>query len=271
MSASLYKKLFLILSFASVSLLVFIFGFLLGQKNNSFQVLSEKAFENEAALDRNTRSPDFINEQIDEKEFQENRYLVTKVIDGDTINVLINGKSETLRLIGVDTPETVDPRKPIQCFGKEASDKARSLLLGKNVLLESDPTQGERDRYQRLLRYVFLENGENFNLIMIRDGFAHEYTYNTPYKYQAEFVAAEKFAQENNLGLWSPNACDSSLNSNDPGPLDTTVQTSNFSCNCSKLCGQIATCDEAYYQLNSCGCSARDADGDGVPCETLCR
>lgn len=83
---------------------------------------------------------------------------VISVTDGDTLKINLNGNIETLRLIGIDTPETVDPRKPVQCFGQESSDKAKQLLSGKKVSLEADPTQGERDQYGRLLRYVFLED-----------------------------------------------------------------------------------------------------------------
>jgi micrococcal nuclease len=136
-------------------------------------------------------------------------YKVQRVIDGDTISVSINGKNETLRLIGMDTPETVDPRKPVQCFGREASAKAKEILTGKMVRLEDDRTQSNRDKYQRLLRYVFLEDGTFFNKLMIEEGYAHEYTYQSnPYKYQAEFMEAEKQARENNRGLWSPDSCD---------------------------------------------------------------
>ncbi len=128
---------------------------------------------------------------------------VIRVIDGDTIKVLINNKEDTVRLIGIDAPETVDPRKPVQCFGKEASDKAEEILDGKTITLESDSTQGDRDKYQRLLRFVFL-NDLNFNKFMISEGFAHEYTYKSnPYKYQLEFIAAEKSARENRKGLWA--------------------------------------------------------------------
>ncbi|MDO8728733.1 MAG: thermonuclease family protein [bacterium] len=73
-------------------------------------------------------------------------YEVMRVVDGDTIDININGQTERLRLIGINTPETVDPRKPVECFGKEASEKARSILSGKRIVLESDPTQGERDK-----------------------------------------------------------------------------------------------------------------------------
>jgi len=132
---------------------------------------------------------------------------VTRVVDGDTIKVLINNKEDTVRLIGIDTPETVDPRKPVQCFGKEASDKAKEVLTGKTITLESDPSQGEKDKYQRLLRYVFL-NDLNFNKFMISEGYAHEYTYKSnPYKYMEEFKNAERIAREENKGLWNENAC----------------------------------------------------------------
>jgi len=104
-------------------------------------------------------------------------YNVVDVVDGDTVKVNINGVVTTLRLIGMDTPETLDPRKPVQCFGKEASAKAKELLLGKNVRLENDPTQTELDKYGRALRYLYLEDGTLYNEIMIGDGYAHEYTY----------------------------------------------------------------------------------------------
>ena len=135
-------------------------------------------------------------------------YPVTQVVDGDTIKVLMNNQTETIRLIGLDTPETVDPRKAVQCFGQEASNKAKELLTGKMVTLEADSTQGERDKYDRLLRYAFLEDGTLFNKLMISEGYAHEYTYGSnPYKYQADFQAAEVEARENNRGLWSAETC----------------------------------------------------------------
>lgn len=132
---------------------------------------------------------------------------VIRVVDGDTIEVSLNSKKETIRLIGIDAPEIVDPRRNIECFGKEASEKAKDILNGKTIKLESDPTQGERDKYQRLLRYVFLHD-LNFNKFMIGSGYAHEYTYHSnPYKYQTEFEGAEKQARENKIGLWSDNVC----------------------------------------------------------------
>jgi len=157
-----------------------------------------------------TIKPELVDteaENPEEREISENTYMVLKVVDGDTLDVNIQGKVERLRLIGIDTPETVDPRKPIQCFGKEASDKAKELLIGKSVGLEIDESQGERDKYGRLLRYVFLPDGTNFNLYMISEGYAHEYTYDEAYKYQVEFKQAEAEARNTQKGLWSPETC----------------------------------------------------------------
>ncbi len=135
-------------------------------------------------------------------------FLVDHVVDGDTFSIMVNGKKETIRLIGIDTPEVVDPRKPVQCFGIEASNKAKELLIGKTVKLTNDPTQGERDKYKRLLRYAFLEDGTNFNQYMIKEGYAHEYTYQSnPYQFQTEFKAAEIYARENQKGLWADGVC----------------------------------------------------------------
>jgi micrococcal nuclease len=134
-------------------------------------------------------------------------YSVTDVVDGDTVKININGTIETLRLIGLDTPETVDPRKEVQCFGKEASNKGKELLTGKKVRLEKDPTQGDKDKYGRTLAYIYTESGIFYNKYMIEQGYAHEYTYNSAYKYQAEFKQAQRNAEANKVGLWSPSTC----------------------------------------------------------------
>lgn len=134
-------------------------------------------------------------------------YSVVRVIDGDTFEVIINDKKQKIRVIGINTPEINDPRKTVECFGKEASEKAKKLLLGKKVRLEKDPTQEEIDKYGRLLRYVFFEDGTDFGLTMIKEGYAFEYTYNIPYKYQQQYKQAQKQAEENKKGLWSDDGC----------------------------------------------------------------
>ncbi len=136
----------------------------------------------------------------------ENTYTVSKVVDGDTIEVLINGQKEKIRLIGVNTPETVDPRKKVECFGKEASSFLKNLLSGKKVSLVSDESQGEKDKYGRLLRYVYLD-GLFVNKEIIEKGFGYEYTYHLPYKYQKDFKEAQQKAKDNSLGLWKDGVC----------------------------------------------------------------
>jgi micrococcal nuclease len=134
-------------------------------------------------------------------------YPVVKVVDGDTIVVSVDGTNQTVRLIGLDTPEVVDPRKVVQCFGKEASARAKNLLTDTQVRLEADPTQDERDKYGRILRYVFLADGSMYNLETIRQGYAHEYTYRIPYQYQQQFRLAEAEARQAERGLWSSQTC----------------------------------------------------------------
>ena len=132
-------------------------------------------------------------------------YHVMKVVDGDTIQVSVTGKVddlETVRFIGINTPETVDPRKEVECFGHEASNKTKELLTNQNVFLENDETQTDRDKYGRLLRYVLLENKTNVNQYLVQEGYAYEYTYKFAYKYQSDFKAAQKYAKENGKGLW---------------------------------------------------------------------
>ena len=171
-------------------------------------------------------------------------YSVVKVVDGDTIDVVIDDKTERLRLIGINTPETADPRKPVECFGREASNRAKELLDGKKVSLESDPLQGERDKYGRLLRYVFLENGSNFNLKMIEDGYAYEYTYDGSYKYQQEFKLAQKKAEENKTGLWGE-GCQSH-------PIVTTPEQATAAGSCN-IKGNINAKKEKIFHSPGCG------------------
>jgi len=132
---------------------------------------------------------------------------VVRVVDGDTVDVNLDGQVVRLRLIGIDTPEIVDPRTSIQCFGREASAKAHELLDRQTVTVEADTTQDDVDRYGRLLRYIWLPDGRLFNQEMIDQGYAFEYTYRVPYKYQAEFKQAERDAREQQRGLWSPQTC----------------------------------------------------------------
>lgn len=134
-------------------------------------------------------------------------YQVVKVVDGDTLEVDLNGTTTKIRIIGIDTPETVDPRKPVQCFGKEASNKAKEILSNQLVTLVADQSQGNTDKYKRLLRYVYLPDGTDYGLYMISNGYAHEYTYDIPYEHQAQYKQAQADAMNGDKGLWSPNTC----------------------------------------------------------------
>ncbi len=131
-------------------------------------------------------------------------YKVVKVVDGDTLVVERNGREDKVRLIGVDTPELKHPRKEVECFAIEASKKAKDLLLGKRVKLADDPSQYDKDRYGRLLRYVYLPDGIFVNELLIKEGYAYEYTYQTKYAFQEEFKQAEEQAKDGRIGLWGP-------------------------------------------------------------------
>lgn len=122
---------------------------------------------------------------------------VKRVVDGDTIE-LTDGQK--LRYIGIDTPETKDPRRAVGCFGKEAALKNKELVEGKEVRLEKDVS--ETDKYGRLLRYVWAQD-LFVNEYLVKNGYAHASTYPPDVKYQNVFKQAEVYARENNLGLWS--------------------------------------------------------------------
>lgn len=126
---------------------------------------------------------------------------VVDTIDGDTITVLIDGKEQTVRLLGVDTPETKDPRRGVQCFGHAASEFTRSLLQGKAVRLLADPFETDRDDYGRLLRYVYLEDGSLVNETLVEQGYAFAYEkYPTVRTESLKLLEAK--AKEQQRGLW---------------------------------------------------------------------
>ncbi len=134
-------------------------------------------------------------------------YHVIKVLDGDTLIANVAGHEVTVRLLGINTPETIDPRKPVECFGPEASAKAKELLSGKDIYIEKDllkeKSKGDYDVYGRVLAYVKMSEGFFYNEYMIEQGFAREYTFNNEkYKYQKDFKSAQKSAKKSKLGLW---------------------------------------------------------------------
>lgn len=142
---------------------------------------------------------------------------VVKVVDGDTVEVEITARSEgpgaglaevgreyPVRLIGIDTPESVKPGSPVECFGREASSAAKALLDGAKVRLVKDVE--ETDRYDRLLRYVYLE-AEMANARLVANGYASAYTYPPNTRWSSLFVQLQREAREAQRGLWSPGSC----------------------------------------------------------------
>ena len=129
-------------------------------------------------------------------------YPVVYVVDGDTFKTRVAGKTITVRLLGVNTPETVDPRRNVECYGPEASQAVKGLISGQKVLMKLNPQRERRDKYGRYLAYVYLENGLFLNEYVLQEGLAREYTYGRPYTFQAEFRAIEAEAQAGQKGLW---------------------------------------------------------------------
>jgi len=193
------KRRTILQTIALISVLIAVFYSLTNEKYEpSLDVPSNRATENLVATDS--------AEEVQKDQRVQVQFL--KVVDGDTINVLIDGKEERIRIIGINTPETVDPRRPVECFGAEAKQKAEEIFNNnKTVFLEQDPSQSNRDRYNRLLRYIFLPDGTDYGKFMIENGFAYEYTYDSPYKYQIIYKLAQQKAQEEKRGLWAENAC----------------------------------------------------------------
>lgn len=125
---------------------------------------------------------------------------VTRIIDGDTIEVLLNGESERVRYIGIDTPESVDPRRDPECFGSEAAKENERLVLGKTVRLKKDVS--ERDRYGRLLRFVYVDT-TLINEVLVEEGYATAATFPPDVSMAETFRSAEQTARENKSGLWA--------------------------------------------------------------------
>ena len=200
---------------------------------------------------------------------QEETYSVVKVIDGDTIK-LENG--EAVRYIGIDTPETVHPSKPVQCFGKEASDKNKELVEGKVVKLEKDIT--DRDKYGRLLRYVWV--GDLFvNDYLVREGYAYAYTYPPDVKYSEQFVQAQREARENNRGLWAGCLEQEVAEETPSPPAESTLPEEETNCSYNAYnCSDFSTHAEAQRVFEVCGgvnndIHKLDSDKDGLACESL--
>ena len=268
----IFDKRNIVIAIMSIIILILGFSLLIGDKGKTEQnVAGVQTDPSSTAV-----SKDIPTSRTDTRQ----KATLVKVVDGDTIAVSISGKNETVRIIGIDTPEVVDKIKTVECFGKEASDFARLTLQdNKTVLLEYDPTQGERDKYNRLLRYVWINSGEtDFGKLIIEGGYASEYTYNLPYKYQNEYKQAERKAREAKKGLWADDICieitgSSEQEKTQTAPIDHQPMLSTSGED--KDCSDFATHAQAQAYFESKGGSPTnnvdrlDSDHDGIACESL--
>lgn len=162
-----------------------------------------------------TSEIDVANTTEDQLVFTDKKEVTfERIVDGDTIVVYMDNVRERVRLIGVDTPESVKQGTAIECFGKESSKFLDSFLSdSKKLFLEFDPASGMRDRNGRLLAHVFLHSGVNVNHEIISQGYGYEYTYRAQnYLYKSDYKSAQKQAQIHDRGLWSPETCNGKTN-----------------------------------------------------------
>jgi micrococcal nuclease len=129
-------------------------------------------------------------------------YAINHFVDGDTISVNMGGSVETVRMIGVDTPETHRPNTPVQCYGPEAAAYTKQLIGSNRVRLQADQLDTNRDRYDRLLRYVYLPDGTLLQAKLIQEGYAFAYT-GFPFEKKNEFISYEQQAKAAKKGLWA--------------------------------------------------------------------
>jgi len=206
---------------------------------------------------------------------------VTRVVDGDTIEVEMDGKTEDVRLLLVDTPETKHPSKPVQPYAPEASEFAKNTLAGKEVTLEFDGSK--RDKYDRLLAYVWVD-GKNFNKMLLEEGLARlAYVYDPPYTHYDEFMKAQMKAVNENKNIWSIDGYvqDEGFNSDVTQETDTTEEDTSGEYNGDydpfgddRNCGDFDTQDEAQAFFEAAGGPESDphrldGDGNGIACESL--
>ena len=184
---------------AVATLLLFLLIGFLGSASDTSNTTSTGSVEGikdtQEVVQEQKAQEETLSEESQEKKETQNLIRVAKVIDGDTIEL---ESGERLRYIGIDTPETFNKN---ECFGKESTQKNKELVEGKRVRLEKDVNN--TDKYGRLLRYVYLEDGTFVNKELVKQGYAYAVSYPPDIKYQEEFKEAQKEAVENNLGLWS--------------------------------------------------------------------
>jgi endonuclease YncB( thermonuclease family) len=129
-------------------------------------------------------------------------YPISHFVDGDTITVDMDGHDETIRFIGIDTPETHKPNTPVQCYGPEAAAYTKATIGNNRVRLQADGLDTNRDRYGRLLRYVYLPDGTLLEDKLVSEGYAFAYT-QFPFEKKQQFVDEQSQAKAAGKGLWS--------------------------------------------------------------------
>jgi micrococcal nuclease len=170
----------------------------------------EPAFA-ETEQDAYSEEEPFVEEDDPSSAVLETNATVTHVVDGDTLDAVFDdGLEARIRFLGVNTPETVDPRKEVECFGSQASDFSKEMLSGARVLLAPDPQADERDKYGRLLRNVYLEDGTDFNALLVEKGYAYAYlSFPLDKERKAQLKRLENEARDAKRGLWAMDACES--------------------------------------------------------------
>lgn len=199
-------------------------------------------------------------------------YQVAKVFNGRSFAVEIKDSEETVRLAGLDSPRAAEGDAPSQCFAIESTDHLRRFLTGKNVGLEPDLNQSDRDHHGRLLRFVRLTDGTDLNKLLISQGYAKEFSYNGyPHSRQKEYRDAQDQAIRAGRGLWSPGAC--SGDTLKPGPyvpFDLKLSGEIKPLGCSNFKTQVEA--QRFYETHGGPYQDYfhlDGDRNGRPCEGL--
>ncbi|MRH43884.1 nuclease [Aquibacillus halophilus] len=222
--------------------------------------------EDESTTNEDSGSKAKENSSIQESETPSNPNFVsakvTRVVDGDTMKINLNGKEETIRLLLVDTPETKAPNTPVQQFGPEASAFAQETLTGKQVQLEYDGPK--RDKYDRLLVYLWIGN-QTFNEMLLEGGYARlAYVYDPPYTHYKAYMKAQNRAKDGELGIWN---LDNYVHEDGFYYQDNESSTTSVNDtykNCSAV--RKANADPIHKGEPGFG-SHLDGDGDGIACE----
>jgi len=206
------------------------------------------------------------------------RGKVQSVVDGDTVKVRVGARIQTVRLIGVDTPETKHPSKPVQCWGPQASAQAMRLMRrGRNVRRETDPTQARRDRFGRLLAYVYTGRSRRANSVnreLVKRGAGTVLVVGRNFRFFRQFKAAENQAMRRNRGLWGPPCngnVDQPVGGGQPNPQPQPGCDLNYTGACVPRFPPEVDCSDVGKPVGVVADDPHnlDRDGDGRACESF--